>query len=108
MLTFEKLREINSRRNLTLHELYKCRNWDEVDWSNAIAGEAGEICNATKKRSRGAKPEDQIPLLELGKEIADTVLYCDLLASHLGLKLEDLVELKFNEVSDRYNCDIKL
>jgi NTP pyrophosphatase (non-canonical NTP hydrolase) len=106
MLTFDKFSETNRRRN---REYFAdCKEWLEVDWGNAIAGEVGELCNMIKKRRRSWKDSDRIPDVELGKEIADAICYLDLLADKLGLNLGEIVASKFNEISDRYDCNIKL
>jgi len=95
-----------------------CEDWSPADWSNAMAGEAGEllevllplivktnsICNLTKKIQRG----DAVSLEEVGKEIADVVIYADLLSHRLGIDLSDAVRRKFNEVSARVGSDVLL
>jgi NTP pyrophosphatase (non-canonical NTP hydrolase) len=106
MLTFQRFSEINRLRN-ALH-FPDCAKWEEAHWGNALAGEAGELCNIIKKRHRGWKESDNISDEEVGKEIADIICYCDLLAGKIGKNLADIVTQKFNEVSDRYDCDIKL
>lgn len=100
-LSFEKLKEINDRRNQLFFE---CHDWTLTDWGCAIAGEVGETCNKLKKRRRG----EIVSLEEIGDEIADVVLYADLLATKLGLDLGECVKRKFNIVSDRVGADIKL
>jgi NTP pyrophosphatase (non-canonical NTP hydrolase) len=62
-----------------------------------MAGECGEVCNLIKKLRRG----ESVPLIEIGDELADVVIYCDLLAARLKIDLGDAVVRKFNEVSDR-------
>jgi NTP pyrophosphatase (non-canonical NTP hydrolase) len=80
-------------------------DWTPEQWGNALAGEVGETCNLIKKIcSRG----EDIPLSEIGKEIADVVTYADLLCARLGLDLEDVLRQKFNEVSARKNCSVML
>jgi len=51
-------------------------DWSPSDWSNAMAGECGEVCNLTKKLRRS----EDVPIERIGQEIADTVIYADLLA----------------------------
>lgn len=103
MLVFEELREKNLRRcEEKFHPSVK--DWGPTDWACAIAGEVGEMCNLIKKKKRG----DEIDERDVGKEIADIVIYADLLATRYGFKLEDLVRDKFNEVSDRVDSDLKL
>lgn len=110
MLTFEKLREINSKRNVILTDLFETHDWNVADWTNALAGEAGEAANFGKKlRRRGpdaVKHEERKK--ELAKELADVVLYADLCAAYLGVDLAQAVVDKFNEVSDRHGIDMKL
>ena len=83
------------------------KTWSLAEWSNAVAGECGETCNITKKIRRGDKSLKK-ERKELAKEIADIVVYCDLLAAAAGIDLEKAVIEKFNEVSDRKHCHIKL
>ena len=104
MLTFDKLRICNvARCNGTFHPI---KEWSLTDWATALAGEVGEACNLIKKLRRGEK----ISVHEIGNELADVVIYADLLAARLGLDLGILVTKKFNEVSGRpnINSDIKL
>lgn len=83
---------------------FPLENWSLTDFGCAIAGETGEACNLIKKIRRG----DNIDIKEVGKELADIITYCDLLASRLGLNLEECLINKFNEVSDRVKTNIKL
>ncbi len=103
-LTFEQLREANARRNQDAFPT--CRDWSATDWVLAITGEVGELANLVKKQKRdGMTVERQ---QEIAKELADVVLYADLLADHLGVDLGAVVALKFNEVSVRRGSDIRL
>ena len=54
--------------------------------------------------------DDEIAKLQdrLALELADVVIYADLLAERLGIDLGAAVRTKFNEVSDRRNIDIRL
>ncbi len=98
-LQFRDLRDAN----LTRVALYRTgdsdhlNSWSETDWACAAAGEMGEMCNFIKKRRRG----EDIPLETVGKEMADTVIYIDLLAARMGIDLGMAVRRKFNEVSLR-------
>lgn len=95
-------------------------DWSVTDWSNAVTGELGETCNAIKKMRR---IEDQIANLnepgrelqtlaearaKIGGELADTLIYLDLLAQRLGFDLGAEVKRKFNETSIRYNFPERL
>jgi NTP pyrophosphatase (non-canonical NTP hydrolase) len=60
-----------------------------------MAGEAGEACNLIKKMRRG----DHVNLKQVADELADLVIYADLLAARLDINLGAAVVDKFNEVS---------
>lgn len=88
--------------------------WTLADWSNAMCGEAGEAANVIKKLRRletgtaqPTSPDDRRVLAkQAGLEIADTVIYADLLAQELtrrygGYDLSNLIVTKFNAVSHR-------
>ena len=108
-VTFESLRNANVQREITAYKYRLCRNWTLSDWTNAMAGEAGEACNLTKKISLS---DDEIAIqrfrADLSKEIADIVIYADLLAHKLGKNLPEIIQEKFNEVSERIGSNIRL
>jgi NTP pyrophosphatase (non-canonical NTP hydrolase) len=105
-LTFRRLREKNVLRCEKAFK-HRLRDWSLAEWSNAMAGECGEACNITKKILRRDKPMKEYRE-ELAKEIADVVVYADLVAAAAGVDLEEAVIQKFNEVSDRKKSKIKL
>jgi NTP pyrophosphatase (non-canonical NTP hydrolase) len=112
-LTFPALAAVNIQR---------CRRWHDPDgwnpqmWGLAAAGEMGECCNALKKLWRhdngiqqNAESPDREKLLQaVATEIGDTVVYLDLLAQRLGLRLEDCVRDTFNRISVRENFPERL
>lgn len=101
-LTFQRFSEMNRVRcEEVFHPL---SSWSLTDWTNACAGEVGELCNFAKKLRRG----EDIPEEKLGKEIADAVTYLDLTAQRMGFRLVDLLVDKFNMVSDKYGSAVKL
>lgn len=82
--------------------------WSGADWATAMGGECGEAQNVVKKLRRGESgtPSARDPgrdelLLELGDELADTLLYADLLANYYGIDLSEAIVRKFNAVSER-------
>lgn len=84
-------------------------DWDLPRWGNAVAGECGEMCNIIKKIDRGDfndNPEAGKEALE--KEIADVLIYLDLLANKAGLDLQTSVVNKFNEKSEEIGSNIKI
>lgn len=109
MLTFEMLRSVNVARCEEV--FHKLNDWTPTDWACAFAGEVGEACNLIKKLRRldGAdtnldtEQHRQMLIKKVAKELADSVIYADLLAAVLGINLEDAVRQKFNEVSRKRN-----
>lgn len=53
----------------------------------ALAGEVGEACNFIKKYERGSISETEL-VEELGKELADILIYLVMLADRAGVDLE--------------------
>ena len=123
------LAEVNAQRCRRWHPPTSVA-WSLADWSNAMTGEAGEAANLVKKLRRIETRTDtgpwQIPHstvpgrtvdLDIGQqsrilakgiglELADVVIYADLLAQELtrrydGYDLSDLIVTKFNAVSHR-------
>lgn len=105
-LTFRQLAEVNITRCRRWHDP---NSWGPEMWGCAAAGEMGETCNALKKLYRydhgiqqNANTSDREELVKkVAMEIGDTVVYLDLLAQRLGLKLEDCVRDTFNRISVR-------
>ena len=94
-LDFATLRATNvDRCEEVFHPLH---SWSPNDWATALAGEVGEACNMLKKMRRG----EDIPTIDIAKELADSVIYLDLLAARLGINLGEAVREKFNLVSDQ-------
>jgi NTP pyrophosphatase (non-canonical NTP hydrolase) len=83
--------------------------WSLADWSNAMCGEAGEAANVVKKirrhqthvRSDYNTPDLEDLLPSLAAELADVVIYADLLAAEAGIDLAEAIITKFNEVSQK-------
>lgn len=107
-LTFRDLQRTNRSRvpkfGHTLEE------WSPMEWACAAAGEMGELCNALKKQARQEDParpgydvsgKKRPTMRDVADEIADVVIYLDLLASKLGIDMQEAVRGKWNEVSAR-------
>jgi len=122
-LGFNQLRKADVERcNTAFGTEGELLAWTPTDWGNALAGEVGEACNVLKKMLRIYRtPEDvtegrwtekdyEYSALksQLADEIADAVIYADLLAARLGINLGEAIAAKFNEVSERVGSDIKL
>lgn len=110
-LTFAQVSEIGGRRTEHWHGPdWKSSDdeWTMADWSNAMAGEAGEAANVVKKLRRldcgfpdNCPSGDRAELLAmLADELADVVLYADLLAQKVGIDLGTAVREKFNRKSE--------
>lgn len=114
VLDFADLRDANVRRcKEVFHPL---NDWSPTDWATAMAGECGEACNEVKKLRRldGADHEQDTEAKraelreKIGTELADVVIYADLLAARLGINLGQFVIGKFNEVSERRESTVRL
>jgi len=110
-LTFTHFQKINEHRCNSAFT-HTVQEWTPDQWALAIAGEAGELCNYIKKCFRGDFGKDwqsnpQV-LAIIAEETADVITYCDLLMTRIGANTEDEVISKFNIVSDRRKCPIKL
>lgn len=111
MLTFAKLQKVNLERCVRWHDP---ATWSVSEWTNALAGEAGEASNQAKKLLRfdtgmtgpNGKHNNgdsrEAIVAAIGAELADVVIYADLVAQRLELDLERLVREKFNETSRKY------
>lgn len=123
-LDLAALRAVNGERVLLWHNdrfgldswIGDGLDWTGADWSNAMCGEAGEAANVVKKirRRETATVGSLDPALfetlqqQLADELADTLIYADLLAAHYGIDLAAAVMRKFNAVSDREGFPQKL
>lgn len=104
-LNFDGLRLMNAARCARWHPP-DSEPWNAADWSNATCGEAGEMANKVKKYRRyetrtlrqGDPPPEEIKK-QIAEEIADMVIYGDLLANYLGINLGEAIREKFNAKS---------
>lgn len=113
IVNVERVALFRNARGELCHSEKDGSDWNLAEWLNAIAGETGEACNIAKKLRRGdfGKPGGftyQLMCHELAKELADIVIYADIACRRCGHMLGDVVEAKFNEVSDRIGVNIKL
>lgn len=117
-MEFAELRRKNLERcQASTGFAHQLNDWRPSQWSNAMAGETGEVCNLTKKMDRildglrGNKGED-VKMEQLrGKavgEIGDVVIYADLLAHALGTTLENCVRQAFNLKSEEIGSPLML
>lgn len=120
-LTFRTFGALNELRAMEWHK-GGLDTWSPAEWTNALAGEVGELCNVTKKILRHDLGIQQRAVSELtsddhglraqlvrmaADEIADCQAYLDLCAQRLDLDLQSCTVRKFNEISDRENLPYK-
>jgi NTP pyrophosphatase (non-canonical NTP hydrolase) len=94
---------------------HKLADWTVSDWFTATVGEFGEAANIAKKLNRvrdgipgnGELTAEQLKEM-LGRELADTFIYLDLLAQSAGVDLESAVIDTFNKKSDHLGCHIRV
>jgi len=114
-LTFGELRRANKRRlplfknrkGEPAHSKPDGSDWCLAQWSNAVCGELGEAANIIKKIERGDMTLDEART-DLAMELADAATYLDLLAFRAGIELDEAVRVKFNAVSSRVGCEVRL
>jgi NTP pyrophosphatase (non-canonical NTP hydrolase) len=111
VLDFKELRAKNTLR--CPESFHPIDEWSPSDWGNALAGETGEACNFVKKLRRlradvekgqvseaSAENTREVLKKNIGQELADVIIYADLLSARLGIDLGAEVMKKFNKVSD--------
>lgn len=107
---FEKLREVNVERCVRFGHGSVKSGWNDAEWGNAIAGETGELCNILKKRIRRLISDPPMSILQLdaADEMADIIVYLDLLAARLNIDLERAIVSKFNATSVKHGYPERL
>jgi NTP pyrophosphatase (non-canonical NTP hydrolase) len=80
---------------------------DLAYFGNAAAGEMGEACNIIKKleRDRHGLPGSRATVGQLADELADVIIYLDLIAAKTGIDLETAIKNKFNKDSHKHGFD---
>lgn len=115
MLTFAQLRAGNKARlplfrdkwGRLAHSEPDGSDWSLGEWSNAVLGELGEAANIIKKIQRGDFTLEQARA-SLADEIADVQAYLDILAFRAGVDLGEATRDKWNRVSERIGCDLRI
>jgi NTP pyrophosphatase (non-canonical NTP hydrolase) len=107
VLTLAGMREANLRR---VREVWGHEDdWTPADWLGCVLGELGEVAHALKEARRSGDrsraPEDGSGLAD---ELADTLLYLDLLAARCGIDLAEAVRAKFNRTSVAVGSVVRL
>lgn len=113
-LSFDRLRTANVTRCEEV--FHSVDGWTPAEWAVALAGECGEVCNAVKKLRRIADgtntekdPQTEAEAVnDIAEELADLIIYTDLLAARLGINLGGSVVVKFNSVSILRKSHVRL
>lgn len=114
-LAFETLRAANlarlplfrNKHGEIAHPQADGGDWSDSDWLEATVGELGEYANLRKKLRRGDLTEDEARPM-LADELADVVIYLDILASRLGIDLGAAVARKFNRTSAKVKAPVTI
>jgi len=120
-MTINELSEISLQRSERWHGERGIEAWTPLEWAAAMAGEAGEACNAAKKLKRledGVasinEPERHFidvaeAKMAIAREVADTILYALLVARRVGVTdVEMCLRTVFNKKSEEYGFPERL
>lgn len=113
MSFLKKLREVNQKRLGIIDKEFNSKQWSLLEWAGALCGESGELANILKKVKRREGKETYDAFLNakipsIAEELADVVLYCDLIAGELDIDLEQAITNKFNKKSNDWEIDVKI
>lgn len=114
-LTFGTLRKANvarlplfkNKHGKPAHSEPDGSDWSPAQWLQAVLGELGEYANVRKKFERGDLTREEFTV-EAVKELADVQCYLDLLAFRLGISLSDATIWKWNNISERVGCSLRI
>jgi len=114
-LTFNTLRDANVKRlplfkdaqGRPAHSEPDGSDWSLTDWVCAVTGELGEAANMIKKIRRGDFTLARVQR-EVADELADVVIYLDILAFRCGIDLGEAVMRKWNATSQKVGAPIRI
>lgn len=114
-LTFSTLRDANMKRLPMFRDAKgrKCHakddgsDWSPAQWLQAVTGELGEYANLRKKVERGDLTLDEARSM-LADELADVVIYLDILAAQIGVDLSEAIVAKWNRTSEKVGAPIRI
>lgn len=102
-----RLPEFKNGRGGPAHARLDGSDWTPLEWCGACLGELGELANLLKKLRRGDVTLDEIRGA-VADEIADVLIYLDLLAFQVGVDTTRATIDKFNRTSERVGSGIRL
>lgn len=82
-------------------------DWSLNDWMTAVTGEVGEAANLLKKVRRGDFTLAAVQS-KIADELADVVIYLDILAYRCGINLGEAVMRKWNAKSRELDIPIEI
>lgn len=114
-LSFKVLRDANVRRlplfkrkdGKPAHMKVDGSDWSPASWLQAVVGELGEYANLRKKVERGDLTLAQAKK-KLASEIADVIIYLDLLAFQLGIDLSEAVMETWNAKAEQLDIPMRI
>ena len=128
-LTFTALRVANRARmplfkNATGETKHSGQDWTVSDWALAVAGETGELAEVlllyslmtmslgkaenVMKKMRRKDFNPAVVVDDISEELADVVIYLDMLADSLGIDLGKAVMYKWNKKSEQLDIPLRL
>lgn len=114
-MNFNDLRKANKARCEAQNGFnHKIEDWSLSDWLVAASGELGEACNVAKKLNRirdgvrGNKEKQEELQEKFRKEIGDTLIYLDLIATSQGFTLEEAAREVFNSKSEEIGYPVRI
>ena len=102
-----RLPQFKNKHGDLAHSASDGSDWSPAQWLQAVTGELGEYANIRKKYERGDFGEEEF-FGFAKEELADVVIYLDILAYQLGVDLGGAVIDKFNRVSKRVGSNVKI
>src|ERR1017187_7877903 len=120
MITIQEMMKQSTSRAARWH-LGGLEDWSLLEWAGAMAGEAGEACNAAKKVKR--LDQKMLSINEAGRhftdtdtakeqvvlEVCDTIFYAILVAARAGVTdLDPYLAKVFNTKSEEYGFPERL
>ena len=103
----ERLPQFRNKHGEPAHSEPDGSDWSPAQWLQATLGELGEYANLRKKFERGDLDEPEF-LREAADELADVQTYLDILAFRLGIDLGAATVSKWNRISERVGCAVRL
>lgn len=106
-LTFAHLHAVNADRCINGWN-HRLEDWSLSDWLIAIGGEVGEALNVVKKLNRerdgiiGNTVSPAVLMEALADELADAVIYIDLIASRLDVEVDQRTFDEFRTATEQH------